>query len=176
MPLTKDQKDQIVEEVSNLLSSSKLTVIAKYQGTDVKQMQELRRNAKDSATSIKVVKNRLVKIAIGKDERFKDVDLSQVNGQLMYGFNAQDEVAPAQVIAKFAKTNRNVEFVGGLTADGQYIGPDDVNALANLPSKDQLRAQLVGTIAGPLSGFVGVLTGNVRSVLTVLNARAESIK
>lgn len=176
MPLTKDQKDQIVEEVSSLLAESKLTVIAKYQGTDVKQMQELRRNARDSATSIKVVKNRLVKIAIKKDERFKDVDLSQVNGQLMYGFNAQDEVAPAQVIAKFAKTNRNIEFIGGLTADGQLISPDDVNALANLPSKDQLRAQLVGTIAGPLSGFVGVLTGNVRSVLTVLNARAESIK
>lgn len=175
MPLSKDQKDQIVQEVSSLLAESKLTVIAKYQGTSVKGMQELRKNAKDSGSVIKVVKNRLVKIAINNDNRFKDLDLSEVNGQLMYGFNSKDEVAPAQTIAKFAKTNPNVEFVGALTSDGSFINAKDVKSLADLPSKDQLRGQLIGTIAAPLSGFANVLAGNVRGIINVLSARAESI-
>ena len=66
-------------------------------------------------------------------------------------------------------------FVGAITADNKFSGPDDVKDLANLPSKDQLRAMLVCTIAAPISGFVNVMAGNVRGVLNVLNARAEAL-
>ena len=68
-----------------------------------------------------------------------------------------------------------MEFVGAISADGQFVGVDDVKALASLPSKEQLRAQLVGTISAPISGFVKVMSGNVRGVINVLNARAEAI-
>jgi large subunit ribosomal protein L10 len=175
MALTKQGKKEVIDEVAELLGSSKLTVVAKYQGTTVKALQGLRREAKDNGTKVKVVKNRLVIQALQANEGLKSADTSELTGMLLYAFNAEDEVAPAQVLASFAKKYPTLQFVGGITSDGQFIGSDDVKALASLPSKDQLRGILVGTIAAPLSGFVNVLSGNVRGVLNVLNARAEAL-
>lgn len=175
MALTKEKKAEVVSEIAQLLDDSKLTVMARYTGTSVSSMQQLRRDAADGGTQVRVVKNRLVKKALEKSQRFSDVDTSVLQGQLIYAFNAGDEVAPAQALATFAKTEPQIEFVGAFTADGQLILADDVKALAALPSKDQLRSMLVGTIAAPISGFVGVLSGNVRGVLNVLNARSEQL-
>lgn len=175
MALTKEKKNEVVAEVSDLLSASRLTVVAAYQGTTVKAMQELRRQASDNGTSVKVIKNRLVVKAIKDNDALKDIDTSALNGMLMYAFNSEDEVAPAQALATFAKKQPTIKFIGGITADGNFIDADEVKTLASLPSKDQLRAQLVGTIGAPLSGFVNVLSGNVRGVLNVLNARAEQL-
>ncbi len=175
MALSKDKKAEVVKTVSELLNSSKLTVVAKYSGTSVKAMQELRLQAKQNATAIKVVKNRLVKQALAKTDHLKAVDTTILGGQLIYAFNAEDEVAPAQVLANFAKQETQIEFVGAINAEGQMLSSEDVKALASLPSKDQLRAQLVGTIGAPLSGFVNVLSGNIRGVLNVLSARADQL-
>lgn len=175
MALTKDKKQAVVKDVSELLSSSKLTVVAKYQGTGVKAMQGLRRDARQGGTNVKVIKNRLVIQALKATEGFKDTDTSALEGMLLYAFNSEDEVAPAQSLQAFAKKHPSLQFVGAITADGQFIPSDDVKVLANLPSKDQLRAMLVGTIGAPLSGFANVLAGNVRGVLNVLNARSEAI-
>lgn len=175
MPLTKDKKNEVVSEVAELLGASKLTVVAKYEGTGVKAMQTLRRDAKQSGTKVKVVKNRLVVQALKATDNLKDVDTSALEGMLLYAFNSEDEVASAQNLNSFAKTNPTLQFVGGITPDGQFIPVEDVKALANLPSKEQLQGMLVGTIAAPLSGFVNVLSGNIRGVLNVLSARAEAI-
>ncbi|OVE79140.1 hypothetical protein BVY00_01125, partial [bacterium G20] len=100
---------------------------------------------------------------------------SQLHGQLLYAFNSDDEVAPARALADFAKTNPQIEFVAAITAEGQLLEANAVKDLASLPTKDVLRAQLISTIAAPVSGFVNVLAGNVRGVLNVLNARAEAL-
>jgi large subunit ribosomal protein L10 len=175
MALTKVKKHEVVDEISALLNDSKMTVVAAYPGTTVKAMQTLRKQAKENGTTVKVVKNRLVIKAIQSNESLKDVDTAAIKGQLLYAFNSEDEVAPAQALANFAKTSPTLEFVGAITAEGVFIGADDVKALAALPSKEQLRAQLVGIISAPLSGFVNVVAGNVRGVLNVLNARAETL-
>jgi large subunit ribosomal protein L10 len=175
MALSKQKKSDIVAQVEELLGSSKLTVIANYKGTSVKSMQQLRAQARENSTKVLVVKNRLVKKAVEGNETFKNADLSMLEGQLLYAFNSEDEVAPAQTLANFAKKEPQIQFVGALSLDGQMLSADDVKALADLPSKDQLRAMLIGTIAAPLSGFVNVMSGNVRSVLNVLNARAETL-
>lgn len=175
MALSRDKKEELVAEVSELFKNSKLTVIANYSGLSVKQIQELRRNARDNQTKLKVVKNRLVLKAMDSVEIFKDTDRSIFKEQLLYAFNPDDEVAPAQVLANFAKKNKALEFVGAVTAEGEVLSVEDVKNLASLPSKDQLRGQLVGTLAAPLSSFVNVLSGNIRGVLNVLNARAESL-
>ncbi len=176
MALTKAKKQEIIDEVSSLLARSKMTVIATYTGTGVKSMQELRRNARDNGTVVHVLKNRLVKQAMQKNETLKDADLSLLTGQLLYAFNSEDEAAPAQSLAAFAKSNSTLEFVGAFSADGTFLEAKDVTSLASLPPKQVLRAQLVGTLAAPLSGFVNVLSGNVRGVMNVLTARAEAIK
>ena len=175
MALTKEQKHEVVEEISTLLSDSKMTVVARYVDTPVKAMQALRRQASENGTTVKVVKNRLVIKALAANDNLKEADTSQLQGMLLYAFNSEDEAAAANVLATFAKTQPSIEFVGAFSADGQFVGVDDVKALASLPSKDQLRGQLVGMLAAPLSGFVGVLSSNVRGVLNVLQARADTL-
>src|SRR5262249_10927037 len=98
MALTKAKKNEVVADIAELLSSSKMTVVAAYPGTTVKAMQALRKQARGNGTKMRVVKNRLVIKAIQQNDKLKGADTSSLNGQLMYAFNADDEVAPAQVI------------------------------------------------------------------------------
>src|SRR5579884_3433714 len=121
MALTKDKKRAVVQEVVDLLEKSKMTVVAKYQGTGVKAMQTLRRDAKAGGTTVKVVKNRLVIQAIKGTQSLKDVDTGALNGMLLYAFNGDDEVAPAQSLNNFAKLNPTLQFVGAISAEGEFL-------------------------------------------------------
>jgi large subunit ribosomal protein L10 len=174
MPLSKIQKDEVVSEVSELLKSSKMTVVARYQGTTVKALQTLRREARSNGTKVKVVKNRLIIKAIQHNDTLKSADTSELQGMLLYAFNADDEVAPAQILSTFAKKNPTLEFVGALTAEGKFIGADDVKALANLPSKDQLIAQVVATLLSPVHDVVNGLSGNLHALLDGIEAKATA--
>lgn len=174
MALTKDQKNEVVSEIAEMLKSSKMTVVAKYQGTTVKAMQDLRRQARDTGTNVKVVKNRLVIKALQANDTLKDVDTSALEGMLLYAFNSDDEVAPAQSLNTFAKTNPSIEFVGAITAEGKFIGAEDVKALAGLPSKNELIAQVVATLTSPLNDVVSGLSGNLHGLLDGIEAKATA--
>lgn len=165
MALTKQGKDEVVAEVSDLLKTSKMTVVAKYQGTTVKALQSLRKQAKDNGTKVKVVKNRLVIKAVQANDTLKAADVSELTGMLLYAFNAEDEVAPAQILNDFAKQNPTIEFVGAITAEGLFIGSDDVKALAGLPSKDQLIGQVVAQLLSPVHDITNALSGNLHALL-----------
>jgi len=175
MALTKDKKIQIVADITSLLGSSKLTVVATYQGTPVKAMQTLRKQARQNDTVVRVFKNRLVMKAMENSELTRNIDTNALKGMLLYAFNSTDEVAPAKVLAEFSKTQPSIKFVGAITTEGAFISADDVTVLASLPSKEQLRGILVGTIVAPLTGFVNVMSGNLRGFINVMNARAETI-
>lgn len=176
MAISRQTKETQVAELAELLGAAKLTVCAQYQGLTVKELQSLRRAAREANVTIKVVKNRLVRVALSQTEALKDVGTSALTGQLLYALSSEDEVAPAQVLAKFAKEHEALKLVSAIDATGTVLAEADVKALANLPTKDQLRGILVGTIAAPLTGFVNVMAGNVRGVLNVLNARAEALE
>ena len=173
MALTKDQKNQVVSEVAELLASSKMTVVAAYVGTTVKAIQQLRRQAKENGTELRVVKNRLVIKALQQNDNLKDVDVSELTGQLLYAFNSEDEVAPAQVLADFAKTNPTIQFVGAFSAEGKFLSADDVTALATLPSKDQLIAQVLATLQSPVHDVTNALSGNLHALLDGVEAKAS---
>jgi large subunit ribosomal protein L10 len=173
MALTKEKKSEVVSEVSELLKDSKMTVVAKYQGTSVKSMQELRRQAHDNGTKVLVVKNRLLKKALAGDERFKDVVTSAITGQLMYAFNSGDEVAPAQALANFAKTEPQIEFVGALSAEGRLLDASEVKTLASLPSKDQLIAETVAMLLSPVGDVVSALSGDLHGLLDGVASKAS---
>jgi large subunit ribosomal protein L10 len=170
MALTKDKKNEVVSEVSDLLNSSKMTVVTKYQGTTVKAMQDLRKQARDNGTKVKVVKNRLVIKALQSSDSLRDIDTSALEGMLLYAFNTEDEVAPAQVIDKFAKTNPTLEFVGAITAEGNFLSADEVKALAKLPSKAQLIAGIVNTLQSPVRNAMSALSGNIHGYLEAIAA------
>lgn len=174
MALTKDKKNEVVSGISELLNASKMTVVAKYEGTTVKAMQELRRKARENGTSVKVVKNRLVIKALQGSDTFKGVDTSALEGMLVYAFNDQDEVAPAQTLHMFAKSNPTIQFVGGYTAQGAFISADEVKALADLPSKEQLIAQVLATLSSPVNDVVNGLSGNLHALLDGVEAKAAA--
>ena len=174
MALSKDKKNEVVADVSKLLQDSKLTVLAKYQGTPVKSMQALRKSARDNGTQIKVVKNRLFLKALESDDRFKEADKSLLTGQLLYAFNAEDEVAPAQKLADFAKSEPQIEFVGALMADGKFLSADEVKTLAKLPSKQQLIAEVVATLLSPVNDITNALSGNLHALLDGVEAKATA--
>lgn len=174
MALTKIQKQDVVKEVSELLGSSKLTVVAKYQGTGVKPLQGLRRDARANGTKVRVIKNRLVIQALKGLDGFKDTDTSALQGMLLYAFNSEDEVAPAQSLHAFAKAHPSLEFVGAISADGQFMAAEDVKMLAVLPSREQLIAGLINTLGSPVQGVMSSLGGNLHGLLDGLAAKATS--
>lgn len=174
MALTKNEKQDVIKEVSDLLSTSKMTVVAKYQGTTVKALQQLRRDARENGTKVKVVKNRLVIQAIQGNTTLKDTDTSALEGMLLYAFNGEDEVAAAQVLKQFAKQNPSLEFVGAISAEGQFVSADDVKALADLPGKDQLIAQVVATLLSPVNDITSGLSGNLHALLDGVEAKATA--
>lgn len=172
MALTKDKKNEVVKEVSDLLTNSKMTVVAAYQGTPVKAMQNMRRSGRDNGTTLKVVKNRLVIQALKATESLKEADTGALTGMLLYAFNSEDEVAPAQILANFAKTQPTIQFVGAFTAEGNFIGADDVKALAALPSKNQLIAGIINILNSPVREVMNGLSGNLSGLLQALEAKA----
>lgn len=178
MALTKLKKDAVVAEVADLLKTSKMTVVTKYQGTTVKALQSLRREGRTTNTRLKVVKNRLVIKAIGQTDSLKGVDTSafseKLQGMLLYAFNPDDEVAPAQVIANFAKTNPTLEFVGAISAEGTFLTADEVRSLATLPGKDQLIGQVVAMLLSPVNDVTNALSGSLHALLDGIGDKAKA--
>jgi large subunit ribosomal protein L10 len=174
MALTKDKKNEVIAEVAELLSTSKMTVVAAYQGTPVKAMQELRRIGSENGTKLKVVKNRLVIKAIQGQENLKDVETSALSGMLLYAFNSEDEVAPAKVLADFAKKQPTLEFVGAISPEGMFVSADEVKALATLPSKNELIAQVIATLLSPVHDVTNGLSGNLHALLDGVEAKATA--
>ena len=175
MAISRDKKNTLVAELAELFASSKGTAGAVYTGLSVADMQQLRAAARENNVVIKVVKNRLVRVALAGDAKFKNADTQLLAGQLVYAFSNTDEAAPAQLIAKFAKIHPELKLVVGFDNTGASLDSATVNALASLPTKDQLRGQLVSVLAAPLSGFLSVANGAQRGFAQVLAQRAESL-
>jgi large subunit ribosomal protein L10 len=171
MALTKQKKDEIVSELSELLASSKMTVIAKYEGTTVKAMQELRRKAEANGTTVKVVKNRLVQKALESIDSHKNADSSDLTGMLMYAFNSSDEVAPAQVLHEMAKSEKQIEFIGAYDASGNRLSSEEVKALAQLPSREVMISTLINTLKAPVTNVTSALAGNLHGLLDAIAAK-----
>ena len=174
MAISKEKKDAQVAELVELFKNAKIAVTAKYTGLTVQDVQDLRKEAREAGVVIKVVKNRLVKVALQKSDNYKSADATSLTDQLLYAFSSEDEVAPAQVLAKFAKTHGSLQLVSGFS-EGNSLTTSIVNELASLPTKDQLRGQFVSVLAAPLTRFLGVANGTQRGMTQVLAQRAESM-
>lgn len=166
MAKTRQQKELSVKQLADVLKTAKLAVFASVDGLKITDTDELRKNCRAQKVSYIVSKKTLLKRAL------KDVGI-EVSDEALKGGVAliagmEDEVAPAQIAAQFAKKRDVMKFLGGVL-EGKAIDVNMVTALAALPSKKALLAQLVGTLNAPVSGFVNVLAGNLRSLVGVLN-------
>ena len=156
MAISKDKKATLVADLTELLKSSKMVAYAKYEGLTVAELQELRKLARESDIKIKVVKNRLLKVAMKEIAAYKDTETTGLTGQLLYAIGADEDFNAAKVLAKFAKTHPTMELVGGFNGEGANLSKEEVTTLGNLPTKNELIAQVVDTL---LSGINGIVSG-----------------
>ena len=174
MPISKDKKQTLVADLTDLLSTSKMTVYAKYQGLTVAELQELRAAAREAGVKIKVTKNRLVRVAMGEIAVYKDTDTTNLVGQLLYAVSDSDEVAPAKVLANFAKTHEALEISGAFNDVGANLGKDEVNALAALPSKNELIGSVVAQLLSGINDSISGLSGGLSGIVSGLEAKATA--
>lgn len=170
MAQIKQQKEELVKSLAEKLKNSKAVVFSDFKGLTVKGLTDLRKELRSADIEIKVLKKTLINIAL-KDAGI-DADTRKMEGQIAIAISSGDEVAAAKIIAKAAKANENLKIVGGILGIKE-LSADEVNALAKLPSKEEMLAKLVGTINAPVSGFVNVLAGNLRGLVQVLKAVSE---
>ena len=156
MAISKDKKQSLVADLTELLNDSKMTVFARYQGLTVADMQALRAAARAAGVQIKVVKNRLVKVAMNEIAVYKDTDTTGLVGQLLYAISNDEEFGAAKVLAKFAKTHPNMQLIGGFNDKGENLSKEEITTLGSLPTKNELIAQIVDTL---LSGVNGIVSG-----------------
>ncbi|MBR3322365.1 50S ribosomal protein L10 [Candidatus Saccharibacteria bacterium] len=173
MAISKQKKNTLVADLTELLSNAKTTVYAKYQGLTVAELQELRKAAREAGVKIKVVKNRLVRVAMGQIAVYKDTDTTKLTGQLLYAVSDDDEVAPAKVLAEFAKKHNALNLVGGFSDLGNNLSEDEVKSLAAMPSKNELVAQVVAQLLSPMTDSISGLSGGLSGIVSGLEAHAK---
>ncbi|HNU96245.1 MAG TPA: 50S ribosomal protein L10 [Candidatus Magasanikbacteria bacterium] len=172
MPKTKQQKKVIVESLGDDVKKAKAVVFANFQGLTVKDSEDLRKKCRNVGVNVMVAKKTLLR-KVCEELGFGDINPKTFEGSVATFTSEKDEIAPAKVVADFAKQNDKVLIYGGIL-ENKFIASDYVKNLASLPSKQELLGKLVGSINAPVSGFVNVLAGNLRSLVNVLNNIKES--
>lgn len=169
---TKGQKEELVSQVVTDIKASKALVFADYKGVPVKELTKLRRDLAAAGSRWQVLKKTLLNIALQQSE--VEVNARELSGQVGVAYS-QDEVSAAKILAAFKKDHKDLPFaIQGGALGNKSLTSEEVIALSKLPSQDELRGQLVGTLQAPISGFVRVLQGNTRSLVQVLRAIGES--
>jgi large subunit ribosomal protein L10 len=163
------EKIESVEELRGRLAGVKTVLLTEYRGLTVSQLSDLRKQLRSVSAEYKVIKNRLARLALSPD-------LSEVKG-LLKGptgmiISKDDPVAVAKALHTFAKTNQALVIKAGYI-EGRVLQPAGLKALADLPSRDALRAQIVGTITGPLAQIVSLLQAPQRELVYVLSQRGK---
>lgn len=169
--LTKNQKIELVKELTEKIKQTKSTVFVDYKGLPVKELTDLKKKLRTVGAEYIVVRKTLLDIAL-KEAGIEGANIKGLEGQVAISLSNADEVSAAKTIDEFAKGNQNVKMLGG-TLGVQVMNAAEVKALAKTPSKEQLLGQLVGTLNAPISGFVNVLAGNLRGLVQVLKAIEE---
>ena len=173
MAITRQKKEALVAEYVERLGRSEALIISEYRGLTVKQFQALRRELRESDCEIVVAKNTLVARAL--QETGFPVPESLLTGPTSVTFCYSDLAGPAKALNKHAKDTK-ILLVRGALLGKQELDAASAVALADLPSREQLLAQVVGTLQSPISGLVNVLAGTIRGVVNVLNARIDQLE
>lgn len=163
--LATPKKISDVAEIKERLESSEIAIATKYIGISVEEVTELRKQLRDAGVEYKVYKNTLARRALRELEIEEAADCME--GPTAWVFSA-DPVAPAKILKDYAKKVDTVGMMGGVLG-GKPVDAAQLAALASLPSREQLLAQVVGTIAAPLRNMVGTLNALPRNLVNVLD-------
>lgn len=170
-PVVLKQKQEFVAELSERIKNSGAGVLVDYKGINVADDTKLRRELRANGVEYMVVKNTMLKRAcenVGFEEFYphlKETTALAIGGE--------DQVAPAKILSEYAKKSGGKFKIKAGYVDGRVISTAEVSALASLPSRETLIAQMLGGLNAPISGLVNVLNGNIRGLVVALNAIAE---
>lgn len=165
------EKQAIVADLAEKLKNAQGVVLVDYSGTDVATDTEMRRAMRNAGVEYSVVKNTLTRFAVNQIG-LEEID-PFLNGPTAIAICADDPVAAAKVVCEFAdKKDSQLQIKVGIV-DGKIIDTNGVKALAELPSKEVLIAQVLGTMIAPISGLANVLNANIRGLAVALQAIAD---
>ena len=171
MSLNRNEKAAVVADVSAQAARSQSLALAEYRGLTVEHLNVLRRQARDKGVYLHVLKNSLARRAVAGTPF--EVAQGAMVGPLIYGFS-EDAVAAAKVISDFAKGNDKLIVKGGAYA-GKALSADGVKALASIPTKEVLLAQLLGLMQSPISRFARVLAAVAEQKAGPAHVEAEAV-
>jgi len=167
--LDRAEKQQCVESLSEVFKGAGVVVVAHYSGLNVAQMQALRKQMRTSGASVRVAKNRLVKIAAHGTQAAAISEL--MRGPTLIAYSDDPVAAPKAVVA-FAKDNDKLVILGGAMGASALSG-EAIRSLATLPSLDELRAKLIGLINAPATKLVQITAAPASKLVRVFVAYAE---
>lgn len=165
--MNKQSKEAVVAEFAGKLAEVKAAFLADYRGLNVEQVTDLRVKLRAVGVEYRVVKNTLLRLA-ARETPAACLD-EFLTGPTAIAFAGDDPVAPAKALVQFAKDNKVFELKAGVL-DGKLLSVEDITALSDLPSREQLLAKILGSLNAPASNFVGVLAAVPRSLVQVLAA------
>ena len=166
----KEKKAQIVQELKDKFTNSSSAILVDYKGLNVQEVTELRNSFRQANVEYKVYKNTLTEIA-AKEIGLEDI-IPHLEGPTAIAFGIDDPVAPAKILTDAIKKYKKMEFKVGVV-DGKVIDVDGIKELAELPSREELIAKLLGSMNAPITNLVGVLSGTMRALVYALNAIKE---
>ena len=166
MAKSRQDKEVAVQALTEDFKKMKSAVFADFQGLNASEVEELRTKCVKAGLRYRVAKKTLVSLAL--KQAGLSIDPKSVMGSLTTVIGFEDEVAPAKLLADFAKAHEALKIKAGIL-ESVLVDTKAVMALAKLPSKQELIARVVGSIRAPLSGFVNVLAGNLRGLVQVLS-------
>lgn len=164
------EKAGTIEELRRRLGGSTAAVLTEYRGLTVQQLSELRKQLKAASAEYRVVKNRLARVAI-KGSALASLG-PHLSGPIGVVIARKDPAAVARALQGFAKTNPALQVRVGVV-DGQFLDSQGLKAVADLPSREALRAQVVGAIQGPLAQLLGLLQAPQRELAYILAERGK---
>ena len=151
--LNKEQKKSYITEMEAQFQNNEAIMVTHYQGLTMSQLDELRAQMREHGIKFTITKNRITKIAL---EKTKCKELSNLfTGATAVAFS-NDAIMSARILSKFAKTNENLKLLGGIMGE-EVLDQAAVQNVANLPTLDEARANIVGILATPASKFVSIL-------------------
>jgi large subunit ribosomal protein L10 len=171
--MVKESNVLAVDKLTKKAKDSDFVVMLDFAGVDVQGLESLRKNLRASELKVEVCKNTLVKIAFDNaGYGVENVDSTLYKGSSALIFSDTDPVAPSKIVNQFLKEFDAAVLKGGYF-NKEFVGSSKVKELASLLSKDELIAKLLGSLQSPITGFVNVLSGNIRNLVNVLNAIKE---
>ena len=163
------EKREVVAALHDVFANTGVVVVAHYSGLSVADMTNLRRQMREAGGSVKVAKNRLVKLALEGTDATAISDLMQGPTCIAY---SEDPVAAPKIAVKFAKAHDKFVILGG-TMGSTALDPKGVDSLASLPSLDELRGKLVGLVQAPGTKIAQVVNAPAGKMARVLGAYAQ---